>query len=119
MGSGTTTKKRRRGSGRRTAFGTRQKSCESQERVMARTPAWQRKAGQNPRGGLNAAGRASYKPGDRRHTQASGQGQGGHTAEEAAQGQLLGKDGQRQGAVVQGWEEDQIEALTRGMGASW
>lgn len=24
------------------------------------TPAWQRKAGQNPRGGLNAAGRASY-----------------------------------------------------------
>jgi len=28
---------------------------------MARTPAWQRKEGQNPRGGLNAAGRASYK----------------------------------------------------------
>ena len=26
-----------------------------------KTPAWQRKAGQNPRGGLNAAGRASYK----------------------------------------------------------
>ena len=25
------------------------------------TAAWQRKAGQNPRGGLNAAGRASYK----------------------------------------------------------
>lgn len=25
------------------------------------TPAWQRKAGQNPEGGLNAAGRASYK----------------------------------------------------------
>lgn len=24
------------------------------------TPAWQRKAGQNPEGGLNAAGRASY-----------------------------------------------------------
>lgn len=24
------------------------------------TPAWQRKAGQNPKGGLNAAGRASY-----------------------------------------------------------
>ncbi len=28
---------------------------------MAKTPAWQRKAGQNPKGGLNAAGRASYK----------------------------------------------------------
>lgn len=28
---------------------------------MAKTPAWQRKAGQNPRGGLNAKGRASYK----------------------------------------------------------
>jgi len=28
---------------------------------MAKTPAWQRKAGQNPTGGLNARGRASYK----------------------------------------------------------
>ena len=28
---------------------------------MAKTAAWQRKAGQNPQGGLNAAGRASYK----------------------------------------------------------
>ena len=30
---------------------------------MARTPAWQRKAGKNPKGGLNARGRASYKGG--------------------------------------------------------
>ena len=57
--------------------------------------------------------------GDRRHTQGSGKGCSRHTAEEAAQGQLLGKDGQRQGAAHEGWEEDQIEALTRGMGASW
>jgi len=28
---------------------------------MSKTPAWQRKEGQNPAGGLNAAGRASYK----------------------------------------------------------
>ena len=28
---------------------------------MAKTPAWKRKAGQNPKGGLNARGRASYK----------------------------------------------------------
>jgi hypothetical protein len=28
---------------------------------MPKTPAWQRKAGQNPKGGLNAKGRASYK----------------------------------------------------------
>ena len=28
---------------------------------MAKTPAWQRKAGQNPAGGLNAVGRASAK----------------------------------------------------------
>lgn len=28
---------------------------------MAATPAWQRKEGQNPKGGLNAAGRASAK----------------------------------------------------------
>ena len=27
---------------------------------MAKTPAWQRKEGQDPKGGLNAAGRASY-----------------------------------------------------------
>jgi hypothetical protein len=29
--------------------------------VMAETAAWQRKEGQNPAGGLNARGRASYK----------------------------------------------------------
>lgn len=28
---------------------------------MAKTPAWQRKEGQNPNGGLNAKGRASAK----------------------------------------------------------
>lgn len=28
---------------------------------MPKTAAWQRKAGQNPKGGLNANGRASYK----------------------------------------------------------
>ena len=28
---------------------------------MAKTPAWQRKEGQNPKGGLNDKGRASYK----------------------------------------------------------
>lgn len=27
---------------------------------MAKSPAWQRKAGKNPQGGLNAKGRASY-----------------------------------------------------------
>lgn len=27
---------------------------------MAKTPAWQRKEGKNPNGGLNAKGRASY-----------------------------------------------------------
>ncbi len=30
---------------------------------MAKTPAWTRKEGKNPAGGLNAAGRASYKGG--------------------------------------------------------
>ena len=30
---------------------------------MAKTPAWLRKAGKNPMGGLNAKGRASYKKG--------------------------------------------------------
>jgi|TARA_R100000149_G_C5875987_1_gene139839 hypothetical protein len=30
---------------------------------MARTPAWQRKEGKNPKGGLNAKGRASYTQG--------------------------------------------------------
>jgi hypothetical protein len=28
--------------------------------AMAKSPAWQRKAGKNPEGGLNAKGRASY-----------------------------------------------------------
>ena len=30
---------------------------------MAKTPAWQRKEGKNPAGGLNARGRASFKGG--------------------------------------------------------
>ncbi len=30
---------------------------------MSSTPAWTRKAGKNPKGGLNAEGRASYKGG--------------------------------------------------------
>ena len=30
---------------------------------MAKTPAWTRKEGKNPKGGLNAKGRASYKGG--------------------------------------------------------
>ena len=30
---------------------------------MAKTPAWTRKEGKNPSGGLNAKGRASYKGG--------------------------------------------------------
>lgn len=30
---------------------------------MAKTPAWQRAEGKNPKGGLNAKGRASYKGG--------------------------------------------------------
>ena len=30
---------------------------------MAKTPVWQRKEGKNPKGGLNAKGRASYKGG--------------------------------------------------------
>lgn len=30
---------------------------------MAKSPAWTRKEGQNPKGGLNAKGRASYKGG--------------------------------------------------------
>ena len=30
---------------------------------MAKPPAWQRKAGKNPKGGFNAKGRASYKGG--------------------------------------------------------
>jgi hypothetical protein len=31
--------------------------------MMAKTPAWQRKAGKSKSGGLNAKGRASYKKG--------------------------------------------------------
>lgn len=31
------------------------------EKLAAKSPAWQRSAGKNPEGGLNAKGRASYK----------------------------------------------------------
>jgi len=33
------------------------------KKVVAKSPAWQRKEGKNPEGGLNAKGRASYKGG--------------------------------------------------------
>ena len=33
---------------------------DCQEKTMAKTPAWQRKEGKDPEGGLNAKGRASY-----------------------------------------------------------
>ena len=39
---------------------------------MAKTPAWQRKEGKNPKGGLNAKGRASYKGGKLRAPVKSG-----------------------------------------------
>ena len=39
---------------------------------MAKTPAWTRKEGKNPKGGLNAAGRASYKKGKLRPPVKSG-----------------------------------------------
>jgi hypothetical protein len=39
---------------------------------MAKTPAWQRKEGKNPKGGLNAKGRASYKGGTLRAPVKSG-----------------------------------------------
>jgi len=39
---------------------------------MPKTPAWQRKEGKNPKGGLNAKGRASYKGGTLRAPVKSG-----------------------------------------------
>lgn len=39
---------------------------------MASTPAWTRKEGKNPKGGLNAKGRASYKDGTLRPPVKSG-----------------------------------------------
>ena len=35
-------------------------SLKMEKWQMAKTPAWQRKEGKNPKGGLNAKGRASY-----------------------------------------------------------
>jgi hypothetical protein len=37
------------------------KAHQTKEEVMAKTAAWQRKAGKNPTGGLNAKGVASYR----------------------------------------------------------
>ena len=39
---------------------------------MAKTPAWQRKEGKSPSGGLNAKGRASYKQGTLKPPQPGG-----------------------------------------------
>tara|TARA_R100001082_G_scaffold35187_1_gene18258 strand:+ start:4402 stop:4719 length:318 start_codon:yes stop_codon:yes gene_type:complete len=41
-------------------------------KVKPKSPAWQRKAGKNPKGGLNAKGRASYKGGTLRAPVKSG-----------------------------------------------
>ena len=37
-----------------------QYGCGQKGEVMAKSPAWQRKEGKSPKGGLNAKGRASY-----------------------------------------------------------
>ena len=40
---------------------------------MPKTPAWTRKEGKNPKGGLNAKGRASYKGGTLKARKVGGQ----------------------------------------------
>jgi len=54
----------------------------------------------------------------KRQSESPGQRWRRHAAKAAQEGQLLGSHGQRQGAADEGWQEDEIEALTRGMGAS-
>ena len=63
---------------------------------MARTPAWQRKEGQNPRGGLNAKGRASYK----RET-------GGTLRRPVKSG-----DNPRRGSFFRAWERAKVQTVT-------
>ena len=58
-----------------------------------KTPAWQRKAGQNPEGGLNARGRASYKAQTGGTLRAPVKGRPDSPAEMRAKGSFLSRMG--------------------------
>jgi len=57
--------KRRRGEKMRAPFAkgapTKQSLIDAQEEVLSEVPAWQRKEGKNPEGGLNSKGIQSYR----------------------------------------------------------
>ena len=85
---------------------------------MARTPAWQRKEGQNPKGGLNAKGRASYNKRTGGNLKAP-VGGAADTPQKETQRLFPSKDGVFCRTTKQRWEEDEIETLTRSLGALW
>ena len=86
---------------------------------MAKSPAWTRKAGQNPKGGLNAKGRASYKAQTGGYTKSSCKKVCKDTRAKKTQGFVSSSYGVSRWAFDEGREEDTFEALTRGMGSLW
>ena len=77
---------------------------------MAKTPAWQRKEGKNPKGGLNAAGRRSYKQGTLRPPVKSG--------DNPRRASFLARMGNMRGAEKKGGKPTRLLLSLRAWGAS-
>ena len=86
---------------------------------MAKSPAWTRKAGQNPKGGLNAKARASYKAQTGGTLKAPVKKSAKTPEQKRRKGSFSSSYGVSRWAFDEGREEDTFEALTRGMGSLW
>ena len=86
---------------------------------MARTPAWQRKEGQNQKEDLTQKGRASYNKRTGGNLKAPVGGATDSSTKKETQRLFPSKDGVFCRTTKQRWEEDEIETLTRSLGALW
>ena len=77
---------------------------------MAKTPAWQRKAGKNPKGGLNARGRASAR---RQGMNLKAPVKKGDNPRRAS---FLARMGNMRGPEYKKWQADTVVIITPGMG---
>ena len=79
-----------------------------------KSAAWTRKEGQNPKGGLNAKGRASYKAQTGGTLKAPGK-----KSAKTQKRFLPGTDGIDKGAAYERRQKDTIKIIIRGMGSPW
>ena len=86
---------------------------------MASTPAWQRKEGQNPKGGLNAKGRASYNKKTGGNLKPPVGGAADTPQKKKRKGSFLVRMGSSAGPLNKDGKKTRLKALTRSLGALW